>query len=205
MKITLKAEHAHDEASTRAATGRSLGEWFALLDERGGPSLGRRAIGDFLAGERKIDPWWATTICNEYEAAHGLREKDGRLKGYTICATKSLKASPADCETHFASAAALDRWLGPGHLLDYRDGGSLTNADGNRALVKKINPGKTIKLIWQQPGVAEDTPVEVKFAPAGAKSTVMITHERLQTRAEADGLRAAWGAALERLKAVAEG
>jgi hypothetical protein len=49
------------------------------------------------------------------------------------------------------------------------------------------------------------TPVEVKLAPAGAKTTVMVTIDRLQTRAEADGYRRAWGEALERLKALLEG
>jgi uncharacterized protein YndB with AHSA1/START domain len=72
-------------------------------------------------------------------------------------------------------------------------------------LIRKLSPAKTIKLVWQQPDAAPDTPVEVKFAPAGAKTTVMVTHERLQNRADADGLRRAWGGALERLKAVIEG
>lgn len=44
----------------------------------------------------------------------------------------------------------------------------------------------------------------MKLQEAGGKCTVMITHDRLQTRAEADGLRAAWGEALGRLKALLE-
>ncbi|HEX5694675.1 MAG TPA: SRPBCC domain-containing protein, partial [Arenimonas sp.] len=152
----------------------------------------------------KVDPWWVSTINIGYEAAHGIVEKDGRAKGYTICATKSVKATPERCQTAFADAKALDAWLGPKHVADIKDGGAFSNADGNRATVKKVNPGKTIKLIWQQPDAAPDTPVEVKFQPAGAKTTVMVTHERLQTRADADGFRRAWGEALERLKAAIE-
>ena len=204
MKIDLKPEQAYDEASAKKATGRSLGEWFALLDAAGGPAKGRRDLGALLHGEHKLEPWWSSTIIGQYEAAHGLKEKDGRLKGYTICATKSIKASPIDCAAQFSSAQALDDWLGKGHQLDFKDGGQLHNADGNRAQIKKINPGKNIRLIWQQPGVAENTPVEIKFAPAGSKTTVMVTHERLQSREEADGLRAAWGEALNRLKSLIE-
>lgn len=204
MKITLSPDHATDEAAAKAATGRTLGEWFAYLDTRGGPAQGRRAIGDHLYGELKVDPWWVSTINIGYEAAHGIVEKDGRAKGYTICATKSVKATPERCQAAFADAKALDVWLGPKHVADIRDGGAFSNADGNRASVKKVNPGKTIKLIWQQPDAAPDTPVEVKFQPAGAKTTVMVTHERLQTRADADGFRRAWGEALERLKAAIE-
>lgn len=204
MKIILAAEHATDEASARAATGRTLGEWFAYLDARGGPSPGRRAIGDHLVGELKLDPWWASTVLIGYEAAHGLVEKDGRPKGYMVCATKSVKATPERCAQAFADAKALDAWFGPGHQAEMREGGTLRNADGNVATVKKITPGKTLKLTWEQPDAAPGTPVEVKFQPAGAKTTVMVTHDRLQGRADADGLRRAWGQALDRLKQVVE-
>lgn len=205
MKIELKPEQAYDEASARKATGKSLGDWFAVLDQAGGPAAGRRDLGQLLFAAHKVDPWWSSTILGLYEAAHGLREKDGRMKGYTICSTKSLKASPQTCYEMFATATALDRWLGPDHSLDLVEGGSLRNGDGNVATLRKINPGKSIRMLWQQPGIGEDTPVEIKFAPSGAKTTVMVTHERLQTREEADGLRAAWGAALERLKQLVEG
>ena len=204
MQIELRPEQAYDEASARKATGKSLGDWFAVLDEAGGPSIGRRDLGQLLLATHKVAPWWSSTILGLYEAAHGLCEKDGRLKGYTICSTKSMKASPADCYALFGSAAALDRWLGPGHSLSLEEGGSLRNGDGNAATFRKITPGKSIRMLWQQPGIGEDTPVEIKFAPSGAGTTVMITHERLQTREEADGLRAAWGAALERLKPLVE-
>lgn len=204
MRIDWRADHASDEAATRAATGKSMAEWFALLDAEGGPTLGRRALGQVLVDRFKLDPWWMSTLLIEYEAAHGLREKDGRAKGYTICATKSLKSSPEQCFAAFARAGELDRWLGPSHALDFRDGGSLRNADGNQAVVKKVSPGKTIKLIWQGEQGAEDSPVEIKFQPAGTKTTVIITHERLQNRAAADSLRRAWGQALDRLKQLLE-
>ena len=203
MKIELRPDQPVSDEAAHAATGRSLADWFAQIDSWGGAALGRKEIGQRLLAA-KVDPWWLATLNIEYEAARGLKEKDGRAKGYTICATKSLKAAPDACYAAFASAAALDRWLGAGHALDFRDGGSLANADGNSAQIKKLSPGKTIRLVWQQADAAPDTPVEVKFAAAGAKTTVMITHERLQTRADADGLRRAWGEALERLKQVLE-
>lgn len=204
MKIELRSDQPLDDASAQAATGRSLGEWFALLDAFGGPGKGRREIGNHLYDTYKLDPWWIATLNIAYEAAHGLHEKDGRPKGYTICVTKSIKATPQACFDACASAVALDRWLGPGHALDFREGGTLRNADGNAATIRKIALGKSIRLLWTQADAAGDTPVEIKCQPAGAKTTVMITHDRLQTRAQADGLRRAWGEALERLKALLE-
>lgn len=204
MKIDLVSDKTIDDAGAKAGTGRTLKQWFALLDAFGGPGKGRRELGNHLYDAHKLDPWWIATLNIEYEAAHGLKEKDGRPKGYTICATKAIKAEPARCFAAFADAGSLDAWFGPRHALDFRDGGTLANADGNRATIRKVAPPKAIRLLWQQADAAADTPVEVKFQPAGAKTTVIVTHDRLQTRAEADGLRRAWGEALERLKAILE-
>lgn len=204
MKIELRSDRPVDDAACKADTGRSFSEWFALLDAFGGPTKGRRDIGNHLYEQYKVDPWWVATLNVAYEAHHGLSEKDGRAKGYTICATKSIKASPADCWSKFADAKSLDGWLGAKHALDLREGGELRNADGNRAAIRKFTSAKVLRLVWQQPDAAPDTPVEIKFQPSGAKTTVMITHDRLQTRADADGFRRAWGEALERLKATLE-
>ena len=204
MKVDLKADHAVGDDSVRAATGKALGEWFQAIDAKGGTALGRRETGNWLAGELKVDPWWATTIYHEYEIARGVLEKDGKPKGYTVCATKSLKVDPKTAYAAFASARALDAWFGPKHVLELKEGGRFANADGNRATVKKFTPEKAIRLLWEDEGLTMPTPVEIKFAPAGAKTTVMVTIDRLQNRAEADGYRKAWGEALERLKAHVE-
>ena len=205
MKVELKSEHAVGEDSCKAATGKSLSEWFALIDARGGPALGRREIGQWLYAEMKVDIWWSGTINCEYEVARQQLEKDGKARGYTICATKTIKADPNACYSAFSSAAELNRWFGADHQLDLKDGGKLSNADGNQASVKRVNPGKTIKMIWEDAGLTLATPVEIKFAASGAKTTVTVTIDRLQTRAEADGYRRAWGEALDRLKALIEG
>lgn len=204
MKVERKAEHAVGDATCKAATGRTLAQWHEMIDGKGGLPLGRREIGNWLAGELKVDPWWSTTIVHEYELARGAVDKDGKPKGYTICATKSVKAEPATCYAAFATADALDRWFGAGHDAKIADGGHLRNADGNRASVRKATPGKVIRLVWEDEGLTLPTPVEIKFAPSGAKTTVMVTIERLQTRAEADGYRRAWGEALDRLKTTIE-
>jgi uncharacterized protein YndB with AHSA1/START domain len=204
MKVECRSDQPVGDASCKAATGKTLPEWFALIDAQGGPALGRRVIGQWLLTEMKVDIWWSPTINCEYEIARNQLEKDGKPRGYTICATKTIKADANACYAAFASASELDRWFGAGHSLDLGDGGKLGNADGNRATIKKANPGKTIRMTWEDADLTLATPVEIKFAPVGAKTTVMVTIDRLQTRAEADGYRRAWGEALDRLKTLLE-
>ena len=204
MKTVLKSEKETSDAAVRRDTGKDWQEWFAHLDAFGGPAKGRREIGNHLQAELKVDPWWSSTLIIEYENARGVVEKDGKPKGYTICATKAVKAGADRCFAAFASAAELDRWLGAGHKADFREGGAIANPEGNRLELRKITPGKVFRGVWQDAAAAPGTPVEVKFQEAGGKCTIMITHDRLQTRADADGLRAAWGEALGRLKALLE-
>ncbi len=86
------------------------------------------------------------------------------------------------------------------HALDFIEGGGMVNADDNRACIRRITPGKKIAFIGEPADAALGTPVVLAFQSSTGKRTAMITHDHLPTRAEADGLRAAWGAALERLK-----
>jgi uncharacterized protein YndB with AHSA1/START domain len=200
MKVERRADHAVGESSCKSATGKTLAEWFKALDRHGGVALGRRHLSQWMEREHQVETWWAATITNEYEIARGDLAKDGRPKGYSICPTRSIKASPQVCYAAFASAGALDTWYGPRNELELRDGGHWRNADGNRATFKKVNAGKNVRMIAEDPGLTLPTPVEIRFTPSGAHCTVMIRIERLQTRAEADGYRRAWGEALDRLK-----
>ena len=204
MKIELRAEKAHDDLAMKADTGRTRHEWFDVIDALGGIDLGRRVIGQHLQDTYKLDPWWISTLNVEYEHARGAVEHDGKPRGYTICATKAIKASPEACFDAFTNAQALDRWFGPANEIDFRDGGGWVNGDGNRAVLRKATPCKSIRMVWHDAFAGANTPVEINFQASGAKTTVMVTHDRLQTREEADGLRRAWGAALDKLKTLSE-
>ena len=204
MKVERKSDHAVSESSCKSATGKSLAEWFKALDKHGGVALGRRSLSNWLVEESKVKPWWSSTIVNEYEIARGDFAKDGKPKGYSICPTKSIKASASDCYAAFSTAKSLDRWFGPQHDIDLRDGGHWRNSDGNRATIKKVNPARNIRFVAEDDGLTLPTPVEIKFEGKGDKCTVMVSIERLQTRAEADGYRRAWSEALSRLKTILE-
>jgi uncharacterized protein YndB with AHSA1/START domain len=204
MKVERKADHAVSESSCKSATGKSLAEWFEALDRHGGVALGRRVLSKWMEHEHQVELWWATTITNEYEIARGDLAKDGKPKGYSICPTKSIKASAKDCFDAFATDEALNQWFGPKNEIDLRDGGGWRNSDGKRATFRNINTGRNNRLIGEDEGLTGPTSVEIKFEGSGAQCTVMVAIERLQTRAEADGYRRAWAEALEKLKAFVE-
>jgi uncharacterized protein YndB with AHSA1/START domain len=206
MKVNTESQHPMSDESVKSATGKSWKEWFSILDKRGGTPQGRRAIGDFLYKECKLDPWWCATINVEYEAARGVVEKDGRAKGYVICATKTIAAPLDRAFAAWSTAESLNRWFGSKNKADVVEGGAYSNSDGDKGVFKRVRKNKDLRFTWENPAHTPGTMVDVVFQDKGkGKIGVMVTHDRIQTRAEADGLREAWGQALDKLKTWLEG
>lgn len=203
MQVKLEAEHPLSEV--KSATGKSWEEWFSILDSRGGVAQGRRAINDFLYKDCKLDPWWCSTINIEYEAARGVVEKDGKPKGYTICVTKTIAAPVDKAYEAWANIEGLNQWFSTENKAEVSDGGRYSNADGDTGSYKRVRKNKDLRFTWENPEHSSPTLVDVVFQDKGkGKTGVMITHDRIQKREEADGLRAGWASALDRLKTLLE-
>jgi uncharacterized protein YndB with AHSA1/START domain len=204
MKCTLKPDHPVTNEAAKAATGKTLDQWFAELDKQDGLKQGRRANNSYVAAQQ-VDFWWCTTIAVEYERRHNVRKKDGLFEGYFVCATKTIGAPPAEVFKAWSSASELSKWLGAGSKADVKDGGSYENKDGDKGNFLRVRTNKDIRMTWENAGSAAPTQVDVQFQDKGkGKTGLLVNHTRIQTRAEADGLRAAWATALEQLKAVCE-
>jgi uncharacterized protein YndB with AHSA1/START domain len=199
MDISFAPDFTVDDASCKKATGKTFDEWAALIDERGLGEKRRDAI-QFIYDQtgRGKDVWWPTTIWVEYERRRGIVKKDGRPEGYNICCTKSFKLPPEVVFEAFASEVEMATWV-IGWQGAMTEGAPFAVA-GCTGTVGRIRPGKDIRMTWLSPGF-DPTEIEVQFVRAGDKTTVNVYHKRIQTRAEADGLRRAWGQALDRLKA----
>lgn len=203
MQVNLKAEHLLTEV--KSATGKSWDEWFSILDKRGGIAQGRRPITEFLYTECKLDMWWCATINIEYEAARGVVEKDGRPKGYMICVTKTIAAPVDKAYAAWTAADGLNQWFSTRNKAEVSDGGHYSNADGDTGVFKRVRKNKDLRFTWENAAHTSPTLVDVVFQDKGkGKTGVMITHDRIQNREEADGLRAGWAQALDRLKSLLE-
>lgn len=195
MKVHYAPEHDCSPDGIAQATGRGFDEWFRELDEFGGPAKGRRALGEHLMGARTLDAWWATTLLVEYEKARGVTEKDGAPTGYNICVTKSVGAAPAAV---FDALLDASWWLG-GDTAP-AEGANFDDGDGHRGTWKKVTPAKLLRFTWEGPGHQGGETVDIKLAPSGAKTSIVLNHTRLPDRPAADAMRAAWGRVLDALK-----
>ncbi|MBX3110377.1 MAG: SRPBCC domain-containing protein [Fimbriimonadaceae bacterium] len=203
MDVTLQSDFPVTDAAAQAATGKTLTEWFATLDDRG-TSDGRREVIQWLYDQtgRGKDVWWPTTVWVEYERAKGVvNKKDCLGEGYNICVTKTVVATP-DAVYQAFTDAPLCGWLGCDGATE---GGAYRDSGGNTGTWLRLRPGKDVRIAWRTKGVEHGTQVDAAFADkGGGKTGITLTHARIQSREEADGLRAAWGAAFDRLKAQLE-
>jgi uncharacterized protein YndB with AHSA1/START domain len=204
MKYSLKSEHPVTNAAAKTATGKTLDQWFAELDKADGLKLGRREINNRLH-EQKLDPWWCTTIAVEYEKHHDVRKKDGLHEGYFVCATKTVAAPAADVFKAWSSSAELCRWFGAVTQADVKDGGAYQDRDGTSGTFLRVRSNKDIRMTFENKNLTAPTQVDVQFQDKGkGKTGLLVNHTRIQTREEADGLRAAWAEVLDTLKSVCE-
>lgn len=204
MKVNFQTDQPLTNEASKAATGKTLDEWYVYLDKFDGIKKGRREITNHLFGELKIDTWWTSAIAVEYERERGVKEKDGRQKGYFICSTKTINAPVEKVYAAWASADALSKWFGEGTQAKIEDGGTFSNPDGNKGEYKRVRENQDLRFTWN--GAEDESLVDVQFQDKGnGKTGLLVNHDRLQTRAEADGVRAAWAEALNRLKATLEG
>ena len=203
MKVISTSEHPMADADVKATTGKVWTDWYRLLDDAGGPGAGRRAITERLMKDHGLEAWWAQTIAVEYERAKAVHEKDGRPKGYAICVTKTIATTPERVFDAFGDPDVMQSWFGDAKA-DFKEGGAFSTKDGNRGKYTKVARPKTLRFVWEDDDPAAASTVELKLMPNGKKVGLVLNHERIQSRPHADGLRAAWVAAIEKLKQTLE-
>jgi uncharacterized protein YndB with AHSA1/START domain len=204
MKVTEIVASSLADADVRKRTGKTLDDWYRRLDASGVAGTGRRAATEHLMTEHELDAWWAQTIAVEYERARGQKERDGRPKGYSICVTKSITALPEAVFDSFGRAEMLSQWRGQA-TSDFREKGAFRTEDGERGEFVKLARPKTLRFTWSSEAIAESLSlVELKLTPKGNGTALVLNHERIQSRALADGLREAWGRGLTGLKTYLE-
>lgn len=205
MQCRIETEHPLTDSACQAATGRTLAEWFSLLDGREALKAGRRATISQLYEDLSRNEWWATTIAVEYERHAGTPKKDGLYEGYGICSTKTIAAPLEKTYSAWIDNAVLSQWFGAGTKAKVVDGGNFSNPDGNAGKYLRVRDGKDLRFTWEDAAFSSASLVDVAFSDkGGGKAGLIVNHSRIQARAEADGLRAAWGGALSKLKALLE-
>ncbi len=200
MKVNFQSEYPLTDEACREATGKTLSEWYAEIDAIDGLAKGRREVGSYLGEKIGRESWWPGAIAVEYERERNKLEKDGRPKGYFICSTKTLNVPVEEAYRAWTSAESLASWFGSGVKIDLKEGGEFVDPDGNHGTFKRIRENKDLRFTWVGESGDESLVDVVLTDKGGGKTGLLVNHDRLQTKAEADGIRRAWSEAIDRMK-----
>ena len=205
MKVEAKSDQPMSDADVKRETGKSWDAWFMQVDDMGGAELGRKGVTEALVRDFKLAPWWAQTIAVDWETARKVHLKDGRPKGYFICVTKTIAAPAERVFDAFGDAKILSAWLGSGASASFKEGGEFATGDGNKGKYVKVTRPKRLRFTWDEGDASLVSQCELALTPKGDKTAFLLNHDRIPTREMADGLRAAWAGAVDRLKKLLEG
>lgn len=203
MKVNFASEQELTDEVCRQKTGRAISDWFQFLDDNDGLKAGRRNCAQLVYEPMGREVWWSATIAVEYERHHNQLKKDGLLEGYGICSTKTVNAPVSQVYDLFATPQGLSQWFGDAVEGGSSEGEEFGNADG-RGKWLRLRPGKDVRFLWRPSGAESDWLIDAMLADKGGKTAITLNSTRIQNRAEADGCRAAWADALNRLKTLAE-
>jgi uncharacterized protein YndB with AHSA1/START domain len=181
-----KAAGISSEAA-KAKTGKSLDEWFALLDKVGAADWPHKDIAAHLHDKRGCPGWWCQMIAVGYEQARGLRVKNQGCAGdFAANASKTIAVPVARLYKSWSDVELLARWL----------------PDATKMTVRKATLNKSMRITW----IDGRSSVEVYFWIKGeAKSQVAVQHSKLESPKDVARWKAYWAEALLKLQALLEG
>ena len=167
-----------------AATGRSHDEWFAILDAWGGTDHGHTEIAHHVIDELGVPGWWGQSITVSYERARGLRAVGQMKNGWTINASKTIKADVGEVFDAFEDLDLRTQWLPDAELT-----------------TRTATRPKSARYDWEDGSTRVVVAFEVK---ASQRATVYVSHERLPDADTAEAMKAYWRSALVDLKGLLE-
>jgi hypothetical protein len=170
----------------RERTGRGWEEWFDLLDEWGAAGRPRREISRHLAGVQGLDPlaWNVQAVVKSYERARRGYVVGQHENGFAVTASKTVAVPVERLFAAVVDPAERERWLPDGELRE-----------------RTTLPPRSARFDWGD----GSSRVHISVAAKGeAKSTAVLSHERLADAAEAERMKAYWRERVATLKEVLE-
>jgi hypothetical protein len=174
------AEPGVSEAAIAKGTGQGWDHWFRLLDAWGATSRNHTEIARYVNGEHGVDGWWAQSVTVGYERARGMRARNERPEGFEVSVSKTVALPAIEAWRAFVEPSRRSRWLDL----------PLRMRTGTRTV------GRSAR--FDVP--AEGTRVNVYLTPKGDdRTTVTVTHVKLDGATDVASHRAAWKGRLDRL------
>lgn len=170
------ADPTVDDDTIRAKTGRIWDDWAEAIDAGPGRHAGHMAIAAWVV-EQGVDAWWAQNVTVGYERIRGLRLPGQMPDGtFTISRGRTIDLSVDEVRAMLLDDEARATALG----------------DIETTLRSKAE-AKNLRFAARQGG--DDVGIVAFTAdPAGERTKLTVTHERIATPEDGERWKAHWAA-----------
>jgi len=168
-------------------TGKTLEEWFKLLDKKGAKKLAHAEIFDLVAGIDGLKPlgqWNHNLLATTYEWDRGLKERGQKADGIEISLSKTVAVPVAVLYQALIDDKLRNRWLPETNLV-----------------FRKTAENKSARVTWSD----GETSLSIDFYLKGAdKSQIVVQHLKIPDSERAAEMKEFWGTKLNGLKKLLE-
>jgi len=109
-------------------TGKTMEEWFAVLDKKGAKKLDSHGIYDLIrsvGGLGSLGEWNQGLLSTSYQWSRGLRERGEKADGFEISVSKTITVPVGELYKVWADDSLRKEWL-------KEKGPSITKATDNK-------------------------------------------------------------------------
>jgi hypothetical protein len=163
-------------------TGKSMEEWFLLLDKKGAKKMKHADIFTLVGnidGLDSLGEWNQNLFTTTYEWNRGLKERGQKENGFEVSVSKTV-AVPIDIlYASFVNDKLRVKWL------------------KEKIMIRKATENKSARITWSD----NETSLSVDFYSKGSgKSQVVVQHQKIPDSKMAAKMKEFWGEKLEELK-----
>ncbi len=166
-------------------TGKTMAEWFDVLDRKGAKMLDPHGIYELIGTIDGLKPLGEVNqglLSTSYQWDRGLRQRGEKKDGFEISASKTIAVPVDELYRSFVDDSIRGEWLG--HEIE----------------ITKATEDKSARAAW-----GDGTRVSVDFHPKGdAKSQIVVQHLKIADAEKAAELKGLWSTALDALKSILE-
>ena len=155
-------------------TGKTMEEWFAVLDKKGASSIPHSeifALTGKLKGLSELNEWNRNLLTTSYGWSRGLKERGEKESGFEISVSKTVNAPLNQLYRAFADEALRKKWL------------------KEKITIRKATENKSARVTWAD-GASS---LSIDFYEKGThKSQIVIQHMKIESSERAAELKTFW-------------
>jgi hypothetical protein len=167
-------------------TGRTLEDWFIVLDKKGAKKMKHADIFDLVSntnGLEALGEWNQNLLTTTYEWNRGLKERGEKEGGFEVSISKTIAVPIHVLYSSFTDDKLRIKWL------------------KEKMTIRKATENKSARITWSD----NETSLSVDFYSKGAdKSQVVVQHQKIKDSKMAAQMKEFWGEKLEELKVKLE-